>query len=51
MGMDKGKLIRLLGGTNISIGRFHEHGKASECYVDVRFVQEDGFSWKTIVPM
>ena len=48
--MDKKKVIKLLEGSNIHIGEFHEHGKASECYVDVTFIQEDGFTWETIVP-
>lgn len=48
--MDKNKVVKLLKDSNIRIGDFHEHGKASECYVDVTFIQEDGFTWETIVP-
>lgn len=44
------KLKDLLDTTQIQIGNFHEHGKASECYVEVRFIQDDGFSWETVVP-
>lgn len=48
--MDRDKIVKLLKNSNIIIGDFHEHGKASECYIDVTFIQEDGFKWKTIVP-
>lgn len=48
--MDKNKVINLLKDSNILIGDFHGHSKASECYVDVTFIQDDGFSWKTFVP-
>ena len=48
--MDKSKIIERLEGFNIKVGNFHSHSKASECYVEVTFVQEDGFSWDTIVP-
>lgn len=48
--MDKNKIIVLLEGSGIQIGEFHEHGKASECYVEVKFIQDDGFSWGTVVP-
>lgn len=48
--MDKSKVLRLLKESNIGIGNFHDHGKASECYVEVTFTQDDGFSWETIVP-
>lgn len=48
--MNKDKVIKLLENSNISIGDFHDHGKASERYVDVTFIQHDGFEWETIVP-
>lgn len=48
--MNKEKVISLLENTNITIGEFYVHGKASECYVETEFIQEDGFKWKTIVP-
>lgn len=48
--MDRDKIVKLLKNSNIIIGDFHEHGKASECYIDVTFIQEDGFKWETIVP-
>lgn len=48
--MDKIKIVRLLEDCNILIGDFYEHGKASECYVGVTFIQDDGFTWDTIVP-
>lgn len=48
--MNKGKIIELLEGSDIIIGEFYDHGKASECYVEVTFKQEDGFKWKTVVP-
>lgn len=48
--MDRNKAVKLLKNSDIKIGDFHEHGKASECYVEVTFVQEDGFKWETIVP-
>lgn len=48
--MDKIKIVRLLEDCNILIGDFYEYGKASECYVGVTFIQDDGFTWDTIVP-
>lgn len=48
--MDKDKVDKLLSHSNIKTGDFLEHGKASECYVEVTFIQEDGFTWETIVP-
>lgn len=48
--MDKETLQNLVPRDQIIIRRFYEHGKASECYVGVKFVQSDGFSWETIVP-
>lgn len=48
--MDRDKIVKLLKNSNIIIRDFHEHGKASECYIGVTFIQEDGFKWETIVP-
>lgn len=48
--MNKDKVIELLTGSNISIGRFIDHAKASESYVEVTFIQENGFIWDTVVP-
>lgn len=48
--MNKQKINNLLRNTNIKIGDFQEHGKASECYIEVTFIQDDGFSWTTMVP-
>ncbi len=43
-------LIKYLNGTNITVREFIENNKASENYVRTTFVQEDGFSWNTVVP-
>lgn len=48
--MNKNKITELLTASNITIGEFHNHGKASESYVEVSFTQQDGFTWDTIVP-
>lgn len=48
--MDRNKVVQLLKNSNITIGEFYEHGKASECYVEVTFIQENGFKWETTVP-
>lgn len=48
--MDRNKVVQLLRNSNMVIGNFYEHGKASECYVGVTFIQEDGFKWETTVP-
>lgn len=48
--MNKDKVIELLEGSNIIIGKFYEHGKASESYVEVTFIQDNGFKWESVVP-
>ncbi|MCM1519905.1 MAG: hypothetical protein NC098_03890 [Lachnoclostridium sp.] len=48
--MDREKVVKLLKDSNIKVGDFHDHGKASECYVYITFIQDDGFSWETVVP-
>ena len=35
--MNKNKVTELLKNSGINIGEFCEHGKASECYVEVTF--------------
>lgn len=39
-----------LKGTNITVIEFLDNTKASEFYVRTEFVQDDGFSWTTIIP-
>lgn len=48
--MDRNKVVQLLKNSNITIGEFYEHGKASEFYVEVTFIQENGFKSETRVP-
>lgn len=40
----------LLNNKYIIVERFREHSKASEKYIDVTIVQEDGFTWKGSIP-
>lgn len=40
----------LLNNKYIIVERFREHSKASEKYIDVTIVQEDGFIWKGSIP-
>lgn len=47
--MNKETLQSLVPKGQIIIKDFYEHGKASECYVAVQFIQADGFTWDTFV--
>lgn len=40
----------LLNNKYIIVERFREHSKASEKYIDVTIIQEDGFTWKGSIP-
>lgn len=40
----------LLNNKYIIVEAFREHSKASEKYIDVTIVQNDGFSWKGSIP-
>jgi hypothetical protein len=40
----------LLDNKYIIVESFREHSKASEKYIDVTFVQKDGYSWKGSIP-
>lgn len=44
------ELEALIGDEGIKIIGFRKHSKASELYVDVMFIQDDGFGWKTSIP-
>lgn len=48
--MDKAKIKDYLKDSDIIIGNFIDHGKASERYVEATFIQQDGFKWFTVVP-
>jgi len=41
---------KLLNNKYIIVESFREHSKASEKYVDVNFVQKDGYIWKGAIP-
>lgn len=44
------KIQHHLRGANITVLEFLDNTKASEFYIRTTFVQDDGFSWTTIVP-
>lgn len=44
------KVQKFLKGSNITVIEFLDNSKASEYYVRTRFVQNDGFTYTTIVP-
>lgn len=44
------KVQGFLKGSNITVIEFLDNSKASEYYVRTRFVQNDGFTWTTIIP-
>lgn len=48
--MNLNKLSKLLDGANIIVRELIDNNKASETYVRTTFVQDDGFSWDTVVP-
>lgn len=48
--MNLNKLSKLLDGANIIVSELIDNNKASETYVRTTFVQDDGFSWDTVVP-
>lgn len=41
---------KLLDNKYIIVDSFREHSKASEKYIDVTFVQKDGYTWKGSIP-
>ncbi len=43
-------LSKLLNHTGINVHEFIENNKASEKYVRTTFIQDDGFTWGTVVP-
>ena len=44
------KVQGFLKGSNITVIEFLDNSKVSEYYVRTRFVQNDGFTWTTIIP-
>ena len=44
------KVQEFLKGSNITVIEFLDNSKASEYYVRTRFVQNDGFTYTTVVP-
>lgn len=48
--MDINKLNQLLQGKNILVLEEIHNGKSSESYVRTIFVQNNGFTWETVVP-
>lgn len=50
MELDLKKIQQNLDGANITVLEFLNNTKASEYYIRTKFVQNDGFSWTTIVP-
>lgn len=48
--MDISKLNQYLQGKNILVLEEIHNGKSSESYVRTRFVQNNGFTWETVVP-
>lgn len=44
------EINKLLSKHNITVSEIIDHGKASESYVRTTFVQDDGFTWETVVP-
>lgn len=50
MELDLKKIQQHLDGANITVLEFLNNTKASEYYIRTKFVQNDGFSWTTIVP-
>ncbi|MDE5845703.1 MAG: hypothetical protein K2H44_10035 [Muribaculaceae bacterium] len=48
--MDINKLNQLLQGKNILVLEEIHNGKSSESYVRTKFVQNNGFTWETVVP-
>lgn len=43
-------LQEMLNGKGVSVYEFIDNTKASEYYVRAKFIQDDGFSWDTVVP-
>ena len=48
--MNLNKISELLNGTNIIVRELIANNKASETYVRTTFIQDNGFSWDTVVP-
>lgn len=48
--MDLNKLNQLLQDKNIFVSEKIHNGKSSESYVRTKFVQDNGFTWETVVP-
>ncbi len=40
----------LLDNNNIIVEGFREHSKASEKYIDVTIIQQNGYSWQGSIP-
>lgn len=50
MNLNLNRLNLLLRKHNISVSEEIHNGKSSESYVRSIFIQDDGFSWETVVP-
>ena len=48
--MNLTKIKTLLQGTGIDVTELIDNNKASEKYIRTTFIQDDGFSWKSVVP-
>lgn len=48
--MDINLIKKYLKGHNITVGEIIDNNKASEKYIRTTFVQNDGFTWRTVVP-
>ena len=48
--MQLDKIQALLSNTGIVVSELIDNNKASEKYIRVKFVQDDGFTWNTVVP-
>lgn len=48
--MQLDKIQALLSNTGIVVSELIDNNKASEKYIRVKFVQDDGFTWDTVVP-
>lgn len=48
--LDLEKVQEFLEGSNITVSEFLDNSKASEYYIRTKFIQDDGFTFSTIVP-
>jgi len=48
--MQLDKIQALLSNTGIVVSELIDNNKASEKYIRVKFIQDDGFTWDTVVP-